>query len=310
MGYCKICGRPLRDGEVCNCQQLYQYNNQQNINQQQGYQTEQYVQYQQQQQQYGYQQNYDYNQQNNYQNTTESTSIIESIIKLLKSPVKYGKVYVVNANIITSLILIILQAIFTGLVALTVCFKVKSYISQALSLAGLSGLSSYRTTLDTSSLIKIPYLSSFLLTVLISVILTFILSGLIFAGCKIIKNEVNFVQIIALVSIRSLFLVIMSLIACVLTFINVYLGLFIFFAGNAVSFIFMTKAFPIIDDRVSDRIVYMLAIVYILSLVIMAIAISRCWQIYLPDTIKAGIKQVQTQLKGKSIYEIIQDLVY
>ena len=308
MGYCKICGRPLRDGEVCNCQQVYGYNNQQNVNQQQTYQTQGYEQYQ---QQYGYSQNYEYNNQNNYQNTTESTSIIGSIIKLLKSPVKYGKVYTVNANIVTSVILILLQAIFTGLVALIACFKVKSYISQALSLASLSGLSSYKSMSDSAlSLIKIPYVSSFLLTILISLVLTLILAGLIFVGCKIIKNEVNFIQVIAVVSVRSLFLVLMSFIACLLTFINVYIGLFVFFTGNAISFIFMAKAFPVIDDSISDRIVYMLAIIYILSLVIMAFAISKCWQIYLPDTIKLGIKQIQSQFKGKSIYEIIQYLVY
>lgn len=307
MNYCIKCGRQLMDGEVCNCENQSnlnydQYNNgpfqQDNIG---NYNT-------------GNQYNNSY-QQNNYQNMNKSGAGIQNamytILDLVKHPVQEGVEFVYSeSNTITAVIMILIQAILSGFFALVICIKIQGIFDKVISAMSLASSSSTSKLIQIKSLLKMPMVKAFFLTLLISVLLTVILSLLFMLGNMIVKNQMNFIQSLKLVSVRSILVSMIVLVSCVIGLINIYAGIALFCMGNTIGFIVTAVLWSHCCDDTSDKQIYIMIVMVAIFTIVYAVIANLCWTQYLPDALKLALDTLKSTTKGLgSIDDIIQQII-
>lgn len=279
MAFCNMCGRQLREGEVCNCQSQG-YAGQNSINMSQNN-------YNQQANLYG-------NVANNNILTAENTknivgSVWKQILEIIKSPVTYGKEYVFSGNVITAVILIALQAFMSGMFALFNCVKIQSLMEDMVS-ASL-GNSSMSDRLAALSIAQMPIAKGFFLTFLFSLIFTFILAGLVFLGNKLIKNDITFINAMLQVSLRSLFIIFVTAFSIIIMIINPFIAIITFYLGGFLGVILMFITAPINNKSKKDILFYIMVAVCIIFVIVNLFIMSKCWTIYLPKKMSTLFNQ-------------------
>lgn len=297
MEFCSKCGRPLRDGEVCNCdQQMNQGYQQYTADRYQtgnGYNTDMYQNMQQ------------------YVNTQGGTSkavlannILQQIIALVKNPVTMGKEFVNAGDVITAAVMIILQGILSGLFALIMCIKVQGIFNTFLNLS-----SSYKYDIaefmQVKTLLKMPFFKAFLLTALLSVVLTVILTGIFMGANAVAGSHLNFVQMLSLVSLRSLMSFFMIALGCIISLFNVYVGISLFCMGNVAGFLLIAVVWAQVNPVSVNKQIYIMVAAYVVFMVVFAILIKFCWTIYLPEALRLAMNQLKGGLGGMSFKEIL-----
>ena len=288
MKYCSKCGRQLMDGEICNCVQ--QASMQYNVN-------------------YG-----DYNQysdvQGQMQNMVKQNAVgfFGQIIGLLKSPVEQGKNLVFAGNVVTAVILILIQGIASGLFAIVMSTKAQGLFDKIIGM--LSNSSSASQIMQMKTMLKIPVFKAFLLTLIISVVLTFILALIVMVFNAILHSQMMFANVISLVSLRSVVAIIIVLLGCIISFINIYAGIAVFAVGNIAGFILIAVVWSHCCPETADKQIYVMIITYIVFMIVYILAVRMCWKMYLPNVLKIGLGQMQTQLKTLgSPNEILKEII-
>jgi len=297
MAFCNMCGKELKEGEVCSCQsQGYIGPNVQNTpgynyNQQTGYNANG-----------NGAPNYNNNPVNNawVNNSKEiANGILSQILSLIKEPVTYGKEYVLNGNVLTAVVLIVLQGLFCALFAVFNCLKVQSLIETAIS-KEFNGMEA----LVAASAVKLPIVSGFFLTLILSVVLTVILAGLMFGANKLAKNNITFVNALLHVSLRSMVTVFITAVACIVLFINAFAAIGIFYLGGILGFIFMFMTAPTDENANKNILFFTVFAACIIFAMIFYFVISHCWTIYVPSTIKTQLDMVLKELKGFNLEKL------
>lgn len=136
---------------------------------------------------------------------------IGMLLHMVKSPVRTGRQLMACADLSVILILLLLQAVASGLFDVAVMAKI-------------SGLA--------MGYLKMPVLRSFLVTALGSLALSFLLAALLFGGGRILKIAVTYRQMLACVAVRSVLLVMTTLIAIAVFFLYPAGGVFFYLAGS------------------------------------------------------------------------------
>ena len=296
MKYCSKCGRQLMDGEICNCDQQ--------AGMQYGADYSAYNQYPYEQQGQGQVQMQDVVKQN-------AKGFFNKILELLKSPVEQGKNFVFSGDIVTAVIMIVIQGIASGLFAIVMCTKAQGIFDKVTGM--MYGSSSAADIMQMKAMLKMPVFRAFLLTLIISVILTFILSGIIMIFNNISHSQLNFKNVISLVSLRSIAASIIVLVGCIVAFINIYAGIVVFTVGNIAGFMMIAVVWSHSCQDTTDKQIYMMIITYIIFMIIYMLAVRLCWKMYLPDVLKITLDKMQSGLKSlgnpsKAIEEIIDSL--
>ena len=298
MKYCSKCGRQLMDGEICNCDQQ--------AGMQYGADYSNYNQYpyEQQGQVPGQVQMQDVVKQN-------AKGFFNKILELLKSPVEQGKNFVFSGDIVTAVIMIVIQGIASGLFAIVMCTKAQGIFDKITGM--MYGSSSAADIMQMKAMLKMPVFKAFLITLIISVILTFILAGIIMIFNNISHSQLIFKNVISLVSLRSIVASIIVLVGCIAAFINIYAGIAVFTVGNIAGFMLIAVVWSHICQNTADKQIYMMIITYIIFMIIYMLAVRLCWKMYLPDVLKIALDKMQSGLKSlgnpsKAIEEIIDSL--
>lgn len=294
MKYCSKCGRQLMDGEICNCDQQ--------AGMQYGADYSAYNQYPYEQQ--GQVQMQDVVKQN-------AKGFFNKILELLKSPVEQGKNFVFSGDIVTAVIMIVIQGIASGLFAIVMCTKAQGIFDKITGM--MYGSSSAADIMQMKAMLKMPVFKAFLITLIISVILTFILAGIIMIFNNISHSQLIFKNVISLVSLRSIVASIIVLFGCIAAFINIYAGIAVFTVGNIAGFMLIAVVWSHICQNTTDKQIYMMIITYIIFMIIYMLAVRLCWKMYLPDVLKIALDKMQSGLKSlgnpsKAIEEIIDSL--
>lgn len=294
MKYCSKCGRQLMDGEICNCDQQ--------AGMQYGADYSAYNQYPYEQQ--GQVQMQDVVKQN-------AKGFFNKILELLKSPVEQGKNFVFSGDIVTAVIMIVIQGIASGLFAIVMCTKAQGIFDKITGM--MYGSSSAADIMQMKAMLKMPVFKAFLITLIISVILTFILAGIIMIFNNISHSQLIFKNVISLVSLRSIVVSIIVLVGCIAAFINIYAGIAVFTVGNIAGFMLIAVVWSHICQNTTDKQIYMMIITYIIFMIIYMLAVRLCWKMYLPDVLKIALDKMQSGLKSlgnpsKAIEEIIDSL--
>lgn len=298
MKYCSKCGRQLMDGEICNCDQQ--------AGMQYGADYSNYNQYQ-------------YEQQGQVQGQVQMQDVVKQnakgffnkILELLKSPVEQGKNFVFSGDIVTAVIMIVIQGIASGLFAIVMCTKAQGIFDKITGM--MYGSSSATDIMQMKAMLKMPVFKAFLITLIISVILTFILAGIIMIFNNISHSQLIFKNVISLVSLRSIVASIIVLFGCIAAFINIYAGIAVFTVGNIAGFMLIAVVWSHICQNTTDKQIYMMIITYIIFMIIYMLAVRLCWKMYLPDVLKIALDKMQSGLKSlgnpsKAIEEIIDSL--
>lgn len=298
MKYCSKCGRQLMDGEICNCDQQ--------AGMQYGADYSNYNQY-------------PYEQQGQVQGQVQMQDVVKQnakgffnkILELLKSPVEQGKNFVFSGDIVTAVIMIVIQGIASGLFAIVMCTKAQGIFDKITGM--MYGSSSAADIMQMKAMLKMPVFKAFLITLIISVILTFILAGIIMIFNNISHSQLIFKNVISLVSLRSIVVSIIVLVGCIAAFINIYAGIAVFTVGNIAGFMLIAVVWSHICQNTTDKQIYMMIITYIIFMIIYMLAVRLCWKMYLPDVLKIALDKMQSGLKSlgnpsKIIEEIIDSL--
>lgn len=298
MKYCSKCGRQLMDGEICNCDQQ--------AGMQYGADYSAYNQY-------------PYEQQGQVQGQVQMQDVVKQnakgffnkILELLKSPVEQGKNFVFSGDIVTAVIMIVIQGIASGLFAIVMCTKAQGIFDKITGM--MYGSSSAADIMQMKAMLKMPVFKAFLITLIISVILTFILAGIIMIFNNISHSQLIFKNVISLVSLRSIVASIIVLFGCIVAFINIYAGIAVFTVGNIAGFMLIAVVWSHICQNTTDKQIYMMIITYIIFMIIYMLAVRLCWKMYLPDVLKIALDKMQSGLKSlgnpsKVIEEIIDSL--
>ncbi len=298
MKYCSKCGRQLMDGEICNCDQQ--------AGMQYGADYSAYNQY-------------PYEQQGQVQGQVQMQDVVKQnakgffnkILELLKSPVEQGKNFVFSGDIVTAVIMIVIQGIASGLFAIVMCTKAQGIFDKITGM--MYGSSSAADIMQMKAMLKMPVFKAFLITLIISVILTFILAGIIMIFNNISHSQLIFKNVISLVSLRSIVASIIVLVGCIAAFINMYAGIAVFTVGNIAGFMLIAVVWSHICQNTTDKQIYMMIITYIIFMIIYMLAVRLCWKMYLPDVLKIALDKMQSGLKSlgnpsKAIEEIIDSL--
>lgn len=285
--FCTKCGKPLADGEVCNCQgvapqidpaqqaapqqqsaapqQQYQQAQQQQYQQapQQQYQQAPQQQYQQAPQQQ-FQQVPPQQYQQQYQQMAPQQSaasdyfkqFLNTALNVWKKPVTAGKEYVMSGKFTLAIGYLLVQAVLA--VILGMVFEARSSLANLAEFAGSS--------------VGLTYVKVFFGTLFLSAIFSIMLAGLLLGFNLIAKNNMTFKNALCLVSVRSIVIAPAMVVALIIILINPAWGGVFSLIINIWGFVAIVKALPVVSEQ-SDNLLVHLVTAAILIFVIIALII-------------------------------------
>ena len=313
--FCTKCGKPLADGEVCNCQgaapqidpaqqaapqqqsaapqQQYQQAQQQQYQQapQQQYQQAPQQQYQQAPQQQ-FQQVPPQQYQQQYQQMAPQQSaasdyfkqFLNTALNVWKKPVTAGKEYVMSGKFTLAIGYLLVQAVLA--VILGMVFEVRSSLANLAEFAGSS--------------VGLTYVKVFFGTLFLSAIFSIMLAGLLLGFNLIAKNNMTFKNALCLVSVRSIVIAPAMVVALIIILINPAWGGVFSLIINIWGFVAIVKALPVVSEQSDNLLVHLVTaailIFVIISLIIMFTIGLEC---YCPG-VMSEIKSALGMFSGSS----------
>ena len=277
--FCTKCGKPLADGEVCNCQGAAPQIDpaqqaaaqQQSAAAQQQYQQapqQQYQQAPQQQYQQAPQQQFQqvppqqYQQQYQQMAPQQSAAsdyfkqFLSTALNVWKKPVTAGKEYVMSGKFTLAIGYILVQAVLA--VILGMVFEARSSLANFAELVGSS--------------VGVTYVKVFFGTLFLSAIFSIMLAGLLLGFNLIAKNNMTFKNALCLVSVRSIVIAPAMVVALIIILINPAWGGVFSLIINIWGFVAIVKALPVVSEQ-SDNLLVHLVTAAILIFVIIALII-------------------------------------
>ena len=305
--FCTKCGKPLADGEVCNCQGAAPQIDpaqqaapqQQSAAVQQQYQQapqQQYQQAPQQQYQQAPQQQYQqvppqqYQQQYQQMAPQQSAAsdyfkqFLNTALNVWKKPVTAGKEYVMSGKFTLAIGYLIVQAVLA--VILGMVFEARSSLANLAEFAGSS--------------VGLTYVKVFFGTLFLSAIFSIMLAGLLLGFNLIAKNNMTFKNALCLVSVRSIVIAPAMVVALIIILINPAWGGVFSLIINIWGFVAIVKALPVVSEQSDNLLVHLVTaailIFVIISLIIMFTIGLEC---YCPGVV-SEIKSALGMFSGSS----------
>ena len=292
--FCTKCGRPLQEGEICNCQTVVNNTMPPETQMEQNAESSQKGEVtaggqQSDSQQAQEQANYQYQPRQSAPSAQPSQAgaffqrLFSNILLLLKEPATMGKEFVKSADIMMALSFIVIQGLLSGLFGLVVESKVSSYISSMLGWASeLFGTSS----------MEMPYAKAFFGTVAISVILTVILAALLWAVNMIFKNQVSFQEMLCEAAMRSICIIPVAIIAVILLLLNPVIGIVVFFSANIWGIVVISQINPVRDESRNNFIPLALYLAFFVFMLISCYLMYKCVGMYIPEELGTSISEI------------------
>ena len=196
----------------------------------------------------------------------------KEFVHLLKAPVSYGESYVRKGNWVTSLIFLVLQGICSGLFAVFFVGKINGLIGLGGSMTG-----------D----LKFSGVGAFFLTLLYSLILSAVLAGLYLAGAKLLKGQARFQEALSIVSMRSVILIPVTLVSCLVFLISISAGIVCYYCMGALAAVtFLMAGSRGIAEVNPDRRIYLTVGVLFVFVVVFFLFASWVLPSYVPSSLR------------------------
>lgn len=256
MAFCRYCGRKLEDGEVCTCQQA----------QQNQAQAQQQAAPQQAAPQPGAAPAV------SAQGKQVMDALLKDLVGLVKAPATTAPGYVRRGDVTVSVIFLLLQGICSAIFALFCIGKINSLIALGGSM---------------TQNIKFSGVGAFFLTLLYTVIFEAVLAGLYFGVGKLLGGQLRFQEALSIVSMRSVILVPVILVSCLVFLLNISAGIvFYYFAGALAGVIFLVAGSNGIANLTPDRKVYLNLIVTVVFTLIFLFLGTKLLPSYVPSSLR------------------------
>lgn len=258
--FCTRCGKPLEEGEVCNCGQ--------EVTAQQAAPQQQTAPQQQAAPQAGYMPNEQQFQQTQQAVTGFLSKMFGAFINVIKHPVTAGRNMILTADWGVSIALIVLQGIFTAIFGAVAGKTAVGFLGGFSSLFGE---------------IKIPYAKIIFGTLAISVALSFVLALLLMLGNMIVKNTLGYKEMLGAVASRSCVIVITTIIAIIVFLIHTQTGVIVWGVGNIWGFFIILQAMPLADEKMRDKLPTVMILVYLIFMLVTAFCVEKGSSLYTPS---------------------------
>ncbi len=285
--FCTKCGKPLEEGEVCSCTQAaapQQETAQAAAPQQETAQAA--APQQETAQAAAQQQNAQQFQQTQQQNTQQFQQTQQAVagflgrtfgqfLNIIKHPVTAGREMILTGDCASAITLIVLQGIITAIFGAVVAKKLYSLIG--VFMGGLSSL------FGAYGGVKMPYAKIIFGTLLISIILSFVLAALLLAGNLIIKNSLNFKQMMAAAAIRSCVASLATVVAMIVFLIHPLTGALVFVTGTVWGFFIILLAMPLSNEKIRNKLPLTIALVFLIFAGITVFSMNKGANLYVPS---------------------------
>lgn len=246
--FCENCGKQLEEGEICSC-------NESTVNQQQ-------------------------------QNQKVSPNRIGEYFKRLfkvalnsvKTPSEMLGKYVGVSDFEVGIGFIVIQAIVISLFMVVLFHKFYSMINGLGYIGSILGLGS-----DNSHLVKV-----FFLTIIVSLIISFAFAGvLLFISKVVFKQNIDIKKAICVAGAKCLAAAPFTIIAILITFINISIGFFILSLGTILGYYFVLVALKSVVNLDSNKLIYSLFFTYAIMIIVTAIVIRIALPEYVPSNLNS-----------------------
>lgn len=310
--FCTNCGNPLGEGLICSCQAPVEGTNPAT---QQDQPVMQQVQPQQVKPQEQVQATQPINQANESQYQQQfanakqnSTMFLQKVFATFKSiifsPATEGTKFATSENTTMAMGLLAFQGIFSALFALVVTSKINSQFTRAYSQFG-------RIDYEMANMYKMPLFKIFLLTAILSVILSCALAGLLLLAGMAFKNNATYKTMLCVAATRSVAVIPITIVSIVIFYVNNGAGMSVFYLGNLAGLCYMVSAFPAATTEIKNRIP---VIVFIASLIFMFVSLYVMYKgfpSYLPEGFKESWGYIQREFKNpENLFEELFGSMY
>lgn len=275
--FCTRCGKPLEEGEVCSCTQEAAAPQQQTAQaaapQQQTAQT---APQQQTAQSAGYVPN-----EQQFQQTQQAVKgflakLANTFLEMLLHPVTVGKNIIQAGEFGVGIGMFVLQGIFSALFAAIIMSNTFGKLFKAMSY------------FDDET--ELSYVKIFFVTLIFSMVLSFIFALLLWVGNLIIKNKVSYQQMIVAASARSCVVIVATIIAIIVGLMNVQYGLCVFLIGNIWGFFVVLMAMPVMQESVRNKLPLIMILVYLIFLLASTFCEKKGFVMYFPGDMQEEIE--------------------
>lgn len=330
MAFCAYCGKQVPDGQACDCAEsraaqgaggfqgqpqgmsMGNVNRQPQMNPGMNYQAQRNQQdlYQEQARQAAAQAT-----QSASQAASQAGNILNEtfghLLLILKAPATAGCNFVAAASMKASWAMVLIQAVFAGLFSLLIAGRINSLAGSAagLMLSGTAGGVLSNVIPDLISPAK-----AFLITMLMSVVFALVYALISWGVAGLSKARTNFGQMFAISGVRAAFLIPLTIISILISFISSFYGIAVFFIGG----IFFSMAAQMESMRGVMGVnhntkTYLSVVAIIIFCVIVCILIVKAAPqalsgIYL-KTLQTGLKEISEGLSDFNMSDILSGLM-
>ncbi|WP_343209143.1 hypothetical protein [Anaerolentibacter hominis] len=224
-----------------------------------------------------------------------------SLTEILNAPVSGTKRYVVRGDLSASVILILLQALFSGSFMIIVFGRLEGIAVKAMSYLSSFFYSGYG---QTPAGMDFPLLRIFFLTVLFSLLFSSMLTLLFFAAARLLKSKAGFVNMIHVTAVRSAVLLPVTVLAALFGMIHPLWGIVVFAAGYLLACCVLNVPLKAASGLSNDQLPY----VVFICMAVVALAVLLCicftYPLYLPDSLRNGLNVLKMYLNDPySLFE-------
>ncbi len=260
MAFCRYCGKKLEDGEVCTCQQSAEAaGNPAAETAAAG--TATFAQTIKQSEAVE-------------QGKKVAMNVFSQFVSLLKAPASNAAAFIRKADVVASVILLALQGLFSAIFAAILVGNVNDLI-------GIAGR--YAKEL------KISGVGVFFQVWIYSILLSVVFAGLYLGATKLLKGQLNFKEALSVVAMRSVIVIPVTLVACLLGLMNVTLGMvFFYIVGTLVGMSFFTIAHNSISDLTPDKKAYAALAVFVVFVLVSLLFAKVVSAGFMPSVLKGG----------------------
>ena len=223
------------------------------------------------------------------------SNVIEVFLAVLKAPVSAGRKVVIEGRVAIGVSLIILQAFFTGLFGVIMISKINELIAGAAGSASDS-LLEYASV----SLVKLSYVRGFLISVLGSAALSFLVALIAMLLMMLFRGKTTYTSMLLATGIRCVGMIPVTVLAILVSILHVGWGIVIFMVSAIIGYIFMGRVLTAGSVFVENKVPYVLFLLVILTVVVQYFMISKIWPLYMPDVLRASYYDFLREMKGES----------
>ena len=178
------------------------------------------------------------------------TECVEIVKNFIKKPIDTLEENIDDSKTNHALVMIGINAIAVGLFILVLVKQL---------LGNITALISPYAALGLGTKMEIPYVKIFFIAAIVTIVVVLLIAlGSYLLSAKLFKSETSMKKMITLFGFSSIISSVSLLVAAILSFINIYIGLFVYMAGSLLNTYYNYKGLEFACDTDRNKLGYVL----------------------------------------------------